>query len=134
MKQIVALLAIAIVVFQVIAANVTLAWNPSCDQIVAGYNVYYGSITNPQYSKPITNYDKCSGTYSVGYAITNAIFTNKISTTGTSYTISNLQAGVTYDFCATTFSAAGAESAFSLAVTYTVPRHTNHPPYNLFIN
>ncbi len=76
--------------------SVTLAWNQSTNPIVAGYNIYYGGA---------------SGTY-----------TNKTSAGPvTSLTISNLVNGTTYYFAATTYSAAGAESAFSSEVAYTVP-------------
>jgi hypothetical protein len=77
-------------------ANVTLAWNPSSDPLVAGYNIYYGGISG--------------------------VYTNKTSVgTATSLTISNLVNGNTYYFAATTYDAAGAESAFSSQVAYTVP-------------
>ena len=77
-------------------ANVTLAWNPGSDPIVAGFNIYYG---------------RASGVY-----------TNKISVgTATSLTISNLIPGTTYYFAASTYSAAGAESALSGEVSYIVP-------------
>jgi len=81
-------------------ANVKLTWNPSTDPIVAGLNIYYGGA---------------SGTYtnttSVGMA--------------PSLTISNLAIGATYFFAATTLSAAGAESALSSEVAYTVPAPTS---------
>jgi hypothetical protein len=78
------------------SANVTLVWNPSTNKIVAGFNLYYGSV---------------SGAY-----------TNKTSAgMATSLTISNLIPGTAYYFAATTYSAAGAESALSSEVSYTVP-------------
>lgn len=76
--------------------NVTLAWNPSANPVVAGFNIYFGG--------------------------TSGVYTNKTSVgTATSLTISNLVAGDTYYFAATTYSAAGAESALSSEVSYTVP-------------
>jgi hypothetical protein len=76
-------------------ANVTLAWSPSSDPIVAGFNIYYGGASG--------------------------VYTNKTSVgTATSLTIPNLVIGVTYYFAATTYSAAGAESALSGEVAYTV--------------
>jgi hypothetical protein len=77
-------------------ANVTLAWNPSSDPLVAGFNIYYGGASG--------------------------VYTNKLSAgPATSLTISNLVIGATYYFAATTYSAAGAESALSGGVAYTVP-------------
>ena len=77
-------------------ANVTLAWSPIADPLVAGFNIYYGGASG--------------------------VYTNEINAgTNTSLTISNLTAGATYYFASTTYSAAGAESALSTAVSYTVP-------------
>jgi len=77
-------------------ANVTLSWNPSPDPLVAGFNIYYGGASG--------------------------VYTNKTATgTATSLTISNLVVGASYYFAATTYSAAGAESALSGEVVYTVP-------------
>jgi hypothetical protein len=81
-------------------ANVTLAWNPSTNPVVAGFNIYYGGASG--------------------------VYTNKTSVGATtSFTFSNLVYGVTYYFAATTYSAAGAESALSGAVAYTVPMPTS---------
>ncbi len=77
-------------------ASVTLAWNPISNPLVAGYNIYYGGASG--------------------------VYTNEISAgTATNLTFSNLVFGATYYFAATTYSAAGAESAMSSAVVYTVP-------------
>ena len=74
----------------------TLTWSPSSDPVVAGYNIYYGGASG--------------------------IYTNKTSAgLASSLIISNLASGSTYYFAATTYSAAGAESAFSSEVDYTVP-------------
>ncbi len=97
--------------------NVTLAWNPSTNPIVAGYKIYYGGA---------------SGNY-----------TNKTSVgSATSFTVSNLLNGGTYYFAASTYSAAGAESALSTEVSYTVPVTVNavnqqptlNPLNNLTVN
>jgi hypothetical protein len=86
----------AFIMFVRAQANVNLAWNPSTNPIVAGYNIYYGGASG--------------------------VYTNKTSVgTATSVTIPNLVIGATYYFAATTYSAAGAESALSGAVAYTVP-------------
>jgi hypothetical protein len=81
--------------------NITLAWNPSSDPVVAGYDIYYGG--------------------------TSGVYTNETSVgLATSLTISNLVYGSTYYFAATTYNAAGAQSSFSTEVSYTVP--TPPPP------
>jgi hypothetical protein len=77
-------------------ANVTLAWDPSVDPGVSGYNLYYGSA---------------SGTY------TNVV----VAGTATSATVSNLVRGSTYYFAATTFTDIGLESDYSSEITYAVP-------------
>lgn len=78
------------------AASVTLAWNPSTDPLVTGYNIYYGGA---------------SGTY-----------TNKVSAgLATNAVTSGLLVGVTYYFAATTYNALGLESSFSGELGYSVP-------------
>ena len=76
--------------------SVMLAWNPSTNPIVTGYNIYYGGA---------------SGTYTNEISVGNA----------TNVTISGLIQGDTYYFAATTYSALGVESPFSSEVSYTVP-------------
>ena len=84
-------------------ASVTLAWNPSTNPIVAGFNIYYGGQSR--------------------------IYTNEINAgANASLSISNLLNGSTYYFAATTYSAAGAESALSSEVSYTVPLPVSQPP------
>jgi hypothetical protein len=78
------------------AASVTLAWSPSPDPAVAGYNLYYGGTSGT-----------CTNKLSVGLA--------------TSAVTSGLLVGVTYYFAATTYNAAGLESPLSSQVSYTVP-------------
>ena len=78
------------------AATVTLAWTPSTDTNVVGYNVYYGTA---------------SGDY-----------TNLVSTANTSTSvIPNLTEGTTYYFAATAYATDGSESPFSNEANYTVP-------------
>lgn len=90
------LICMAFIMFVRAQANVKLAWNPSTNPIVAGYDIYYGG--------------------------SSGVYTNKTSVgTATSVTIPNLVNGATYYFAATTYSAAGAESALSGEVAYTVP-------------
>jgi hypothetical protein len=86
------------------SANVTLSWSPNAEPVVAGYNIYYGGASG--------------------------VYTNVIDAgTSTSVTISNLSDGATYFFASTTYSAAGAESALSSEVSYTVPVvPVNQPP------
>ncbi|MFZ0828083.1 MAG: Ig-like domain-containing protein [Verrucomicrobiia bacterium] len=87
------------------AGSVTLAWNPSADPLVVGYNVYYGAAS--------------------------ATYTNEISAgTATNISISGLVPGTTYYFAATTYNAANMESAYSSEVSYLVPQNVsgNQPP------
>jgi len=97
------------------SANITLAWSRNVEPIVAGYNIYYGGASG--------------------------VYTNVIDAgTNTSMTISNLSNGATYYFASTTYTAAGAVSALSSEVSYTVPVvPVNQPPTlnpvnNLIIN
>ena len=77
--------------------SVTLAWNPISNPLVAGFNIYFGGASG--------------------------VYTNKTAVgMATSLTIPNLVIGATYYFAATTYSAAGAESALSGEVAYTVPQ------------
>jgi Fibronectin type III domain len=83
--------------YSVIASqSVTLGWDPSSDTNVAGYNVYYGTVSH-QYTKEV----------SAGIA--------------TSVVISGLTEGVTYYFAATTYDIFDQESGFSVETSYTVP-------------
>ena len=84
------------------SAAVALAWDPSTDPSVTGYNVYYGAS-----SRTYTNVIPAGGA-------TTAI-------------VSNLASGVTYYFAATTYTAAGLESDYSIEAAYSVPA-ANQPP------
>ena len=74
----------------------TLAWDPASASSLAGYKVYYGTVSR--------NYP---------FAVDAG--------TQTTATITGLTAGATYYFAATAYDTAGTESAFSSEVTYTVP-------------
>ena len=79
-----------------LAGSVTLAWNAAPDANVTGYNIYFwvrgGHITNR-------------------LSISNA----------SSVTLSNLVAGATYCFTATTYDALGLQSLYSSQVAFTMP-------------
>jgi hypothetical protein len=79
-----------------LAVDLTLDWSASASPNAAGYNVYYGTS---------------SGTYLYKVDAGNA----------TSATLSNLTAGVTYYFAATTYDGVGDESAYSSEVSFIVP-------------
>jgi Fibronectin type III domain len=76
--------------------SVILAWNPSPDINVTGYNIYYGAASH---------------TYTNMVNVGNA----------TSATVSGLVGGVTYYFAATAHDGLGQESGFSDEVSYLVP-------------
>jgi len=91
--------------FRVLAttASVTLAWNPSADPTITGYNIYYGGAS---------------------YNYTNEISVGD----ATNVTISGLIPGTTYYFAATTYSASGMESEFSSQLAFLVPTIVNQAP------
>ncbi len=74
---------------------VQLAWSPSPDEIVTGYNLYYKVISDGSF--------------------TNKVVVGNVLTAG----ISNLVTGVTYAIYATAYDAQGNESDPSNVVTYT---------------
>jgi Fibronectin type III domain len=76
--------------------SVTLAWDPSLDTNVVGYNVYYWAASQT--------------------------YTNMINAgNATSATISGLIPGMTYCFVATAYDNSGEESVFSGEISYLVP-------------
>ena len=77
-------------------ADVGLAWTPCLDANVAGYKIYYGTLSQ--------NY---TSVFDAGNT--------------TAATISNLTAGVTYYFAMATYDTSGFESALSSEATYNVP-------------
>lgn len=79
---------------QALAADVTLAWDPSASTNVAGYKVYYGNSSRT-YGAPIT----------VGKQ--------------TTYTVTGLGSGTWY-FAVTAFAADGSESDFSNEVSQVI--------------
>ena len=91
-----AILFLALLPRPVEAANVTLAWNRSTSQNVAGYRIYYG-----------VNSRTYTGVVNAGNA-TNA-------------TIANLVEGGTYYFAATSYNALGLESIYSGEIIYSAP-------------
>jgi len=77
--------------------SVTLAWSPSTDPNVAGYNIYYGTASH--------------------------VYTNRVSVGNVvSATTAGLVEGATYYFAATTYNAQNQESTFSQEISYTVPQ------------
>jgi hypothetical protein len=73
-------------------ANITLAWDPSPEQDVTGYKIYYGTK---------------AGTYP------NMLNAGKVST----YQLSNLPTGQTYYFTVTAYNGDGQESLYSNEVS-----------------
>jgi hypothetical protein len=105
-------LAVMLISFPIFAAvNVPLAWNPSINTNVAGYKIYYG-LASHDYTQSVN----------VGN-VTNT-------------TIVGLSENTTYYFAATTYDAAGVESAFSNEAIYLfkAPPPTLNPIGNLTLN
>src|ERR1700722_17496006 len=78
------------------STSLNIMWNQSSDTNVQGYKVYYGTVSQ-QY--------------------TNVI----VAGNETNITVSAVQAGTTYYFAATSYNAAGWQSAYSPEIAYTVP-------------
>lgn len=94
----------ALLPFLVAAAqawSVTLGWNANQETDIAGYRVHYGTVAKP-------------------YAST-------VEVTTTTATINSLRKGVSYTFAVTAFNTDGAESAYSLPISYTVGSSTFIP-------
>jgi hypothetical protein len=77
-------------------SNLTISWTQSANTNVIGYKVYYGTSSH--------NYTNVVVAGNMTHAIVPAIV-----------------GGVTYYIAATTYNAAGIESAFSTEVSYTAP-------------
>jgi hypothetical protein len=86
--------------------SVTLAWNPVINASVAGYKVYYGSV---------------SGNYTSVTSVGNV----------TNVTVSGLTEGATYYFATTSLSTSGLESGYSSEVPYTVPGSSLPAPFTI---
>ena len=85
-----------IVVLDASAETITLAWDNDSSQDISGHRIYYGTASgNYQYSIDAGNNTSCS--------------------------ISDLQAGETYYFAATTYNFSNIESDYSAELTYQVP-------------
>ena len=85
--------------FDASAASIKLAWDASPDPLVTGYRLYYGSS---------------SGMYTFVVDAGNR----------TDYTVTGLDAGLTYYFTATAYTGTGDESTFSNETSYTLPGGT----------
>lgn len=84
--------------------NISLAWDPSPDASVVGYNIYYG---------------KASRSYDQKLNVGNV----------TTATVPGLDSGVTYYFAATAYNSEMLESEFSNeAVCQPIESEINHPP------
>jgi len=82
----------------VIAAQVTLEWDPNSEPDLAGYKIYYGtSSENYDMSVDVGNWTSC--------------------------TIAGFEEGATYYFAATAYDAYGNESDFSEEVSTTIPHY-----------
>ena len=132
MKKILLSLIISICVLSVLALQVQVAWNPSCDGDAAGYKIYNGIV--PSNIVPIIGapyYDNCLGATISNVYYTNG-FTSVITVWGASantVVISNLLPATTYAFAATTFDSNTVESDFSGQILYTTQSiYTNGGP------
>ncbi len=85
------------------AASIKIAWDPSTEPLVTGYRLYYG---------------RASGVYM------NAVDAGN----RTDCTVTGLDAGTTYYFAATAYTATGDESALSNETSYTMPGSAPTPP------
>ena len=90
------------------AANVVLAWDTPASSGVVGYKIYWGAES------------RC--------------YTNLVTTTNLTATITNLQRGITYYFAATACTASGLESEFSNEVSYTPPARPIAPVLRLSLS
>ena len=82
------------------SAELTLGWSPNAEPDVVGYKLHYGTTSR-------------------GYS--TFIDTGKT----TNCTVSDLAAGTTYYFAVTAYNTAGATSAYSDEIGYSVPKDTD---------
>ena len=82
------------------SAELTLAWSPNAEPDVVGYKLHYGTTSR-------------------GYS--TFIDTGKT----TNCTVSDLAAGTTYYFAVTAYNTAGATSAYSDEIGYSVPKDSD---------
>ncbi|MBI3812623.1 MAG: fibronectin type III domain-containing protein [Nitrospirae bacterium] len=91
----------------VFAADAVLSWDPNTEPDLAGYKVYYGTVSG---------------------AHTQVISVGLTSTpTAPQYTVSNLNSGTTYYFSVTSFDSSSNESGFSNEVSKTFPAEATTP-------
>ncbi len=90
---------------QLFSASVVVSWDPNTESDLSGYKVYYGNS---------------SRNYTVVIDVGNV----------TSYTIDNLQEGLTYYFAVTAYDFSGNESAFSeeVSISLTGGNSDTNPP------
>ena len=84
------------------SGSVTLSWNPNTESDIAGYHLHYGTASAP--------------------------YEQELDVATTSAALSNLTDGATYTFAVTAYNTAGAESAYSQPVSYTVGSERVVPP------
>jgi len=88
---------------QAIAASLQVSWNANTDADLAGYKVYYGTLT---------------GTYGPAVDVRNV----------TAYQIANVQSGSTYYVAVSAYDSSGNESSRSTEVRATIPAADTTPP------
>lgn len=81
---------------EAVAGQVALAWDANPEPDIAGYKLYYGTV---------------SGSYGAPIDVGNV----------TTHTVPNLTDGLTYFFATTAYDAFGNQSGYSNEVTFTVP-------------
>ena len=92
----------ALATISAFADSVMVAWDPSVSTNVVGYRVYYG--------------------------VGSRNYTNHVSVTGTTATISGLVGATTYYLAATAYDSNGIESDYSSETNYTTAVPVNFPP------
>lgn len=85
-----------------LARGITLSWDANTESNIAGYHVYYGTADAP--------------------------YSSTLNVNGTTATVSGLQNSATYTFAVTAYDTTGAESPYSVPVSYTVGSSQVIPP------